>query len=367
MSKDAPVASSPSKPALESGTSQFQELDVALSFVAKHNWKFFQIVSLAFGFLIFLVYFCQNSFYPDFDLFSFISLLAAAAVLGGGVLAVVGFGFAAPGWIWSEMFFSDKQINEELGYRINKNTPKDKLDHRLTNRYFFFPALLCNLILIVAMYFFDSDTAYTFGLILAPIVVGLVFGFFVQKNYELPSWSWLKFAFTAFLTFSICNLVALLSTLKIDQTFPEITLMIGQYPFMILSFFVTLLFLTLLTTFVRRDQRFLLLITPLLAFFLMLATNTWNVLPSNIVNQLGIGNYEAEQILLNSDTCEKYKVIPTYGVTSDCALNNVHVVWSMGGLYSIRWSSEGKTIKVKLPSGAIISTKLPETKKTTKN
>lgn len=344
----------------KSGNTQFQELDLALGFVAKHNWKLFQTASLAFGFLIFLVYFCQHNFYPDFDLFSFLSLLAAAAVLGGSVLVVVGLGFAAPAWIWSEMFFSEKQVRDELEYRINNLNPKEKLDHRLINIYFVLPALICNLSLISSIYFFDDDIAHTISLILAPIVVGLIFGGLLQKNYELPSWSWLRFTFTAFLAFSVCNIVALLSTLTVDHAFPEITAMLGQYPFMILSFVVTLLLLTLLTALGRRDQRFLLLMTPPLAFFLLLVTNTMNVLPCNVVKQLGIGNYKAEQVLFNDATCARYKEIPSYGVKTDCALDNAHITWSMGGIYFIEWTSADKKIKVKVPKDGIISIKLTE-------
>ncbi|MNU11630.1 hypothetical protein D3C72_2596330 [compost metagenome] len=60
-----------------------------------------------------------------------------------------------------------------------------------------------------------------------------------------------------------------------------------------------------------------------------------NVLPGNVVKQLGIGNYKAEQVLFNDATCARYKEIPSYGVKTDCALDNAHITWSMGGIYFI--------------------------------
>ncbi|POA27928.1 MULTISPECIES: hypothetical protein [unclassified Pseudomonas] len=356
---DMQTTTSPSKyrkpPA---GSSQFQVLDNIFEFIKKHNWKLFRIASLAFGFLIFLIYFCQNHFYPDFDLFNFVSLLAAAALLGSLMVLLIGFGFTAPGWIWSEAFFSDKPVREELKYRINGNTPKEDLDRRLINRYFFLPGFCCLATLWAAMYFFDGGTAYTIGLLAGPLLIGLVFGFPLQKNYELPPYSWLKFAITTFLAFFIGNLVALLSTLAMAKGVPEVVETMGDYQFMALCFFSSLLIFTAIGAVIRKSQRYVLIISPLLAICLMLWTNTWSALPGNIINTLGLGNYQAEQVLLGSDLCEKYKAIKSYGIDDDCALNSVHVTWSMGGLSVIKWQIADNEIKVKIPSSAILSTKL---------
>ncbi|WP_095148211.1 hypothetical protein [Pseudomonas sp. Irchel s3a18] len=348
----------------QAGESQFRLLDKVFDFIEKHNWKLFHIASLAFGFLIFLIYFCQNHFYPDFDLFSFVSLLAAAALMGSLMVLMIGFGFTAPGWIWSEAFFSDKPVRKELEYRINNNSPKENLDRSLINRYFFAPGFCCLTILWMAIYFFSNDgSAYTIGLLTGPALTGLVFGWSLQKNYELPPYSWLKFTITAFLVFSIGNLVALLSALAMDKGVPEVAETMGDYPFMGLCFLASLSIFTAIAAVIRKSQRYVLIVSPLLAIMLMLWTNTWSALPDKIVNTLGLGNYQAEQVLLSSDLCEKYKAIEGYGVKDDCALNDVHVIWSMGGLSVIKWQIADHEIKVKIPSSTILSIRLAVPKK----
>lgn len=335
-----------------------QSLDVAFDFIERHNWKLFRIASLGFGFLIFLIYFCQNHFYPDFDLFSFLSLLATAALMGGLMVLVIAFGFCAPGWCWSEMFFSDKPVRTELEYLINGNMPKERLDHQLINRYFFAPGFLCLSILWLAVYFLDGDTAFTIGLLAGPFFAGLAFGPFLQRNYQLPSYSWAKFTVTAFLVFFVANLVALLTTLAVAKGVPEALKAAGDYPFMAACFFASLVVFTILTAVIRSNQRYVLLISPLIAVVLMLWSNTWGVLPGKIVNLLGLGNYQAEQVLLNNDLCEKYKAIAGYGIKTNCALNDVHVIWSMGSTTVMKWQFANQEIKVKIPSSSILSTRV---------
>ena len=336
----------------------FQALDKVFQFIEKHNWKLFHFASLAFGFLIFLIYFGQNHFYPDFDLFGFVSLLAAAALMGCVIVLLIGFGFTAPGWIWSEVFFSDKPVDEELKYRINGNTPKTNLDRRLINRYFFAPGFCSLAVLWLALYFLQDGHAFTLGLLAGPLAIGIAFGLPLQKNYELPSYSWLKFAITAFLTFLTGNLVALLATTALARGAPGMVKTLGEYPFMAVCFLALLILLTVITAVIRQNQRHVLIVSPLLALLLMFGANTWSVLPGKIISALGLGNYQAEQVLLSKELCEKYQAIESYGVKDDCALNHVHVVWSMGGLSVIKWSFADQEIKVKVPSAVILSIRL---------
>lgn len=337
---------------------QAQSLDMVFEFIEKHNWKLFRIASLGFGFLIFLIYFCQNHFYPDFDLFSFLSLLATAALMGGLMVLVIAFGFCAPGWIWSEAFFNDKTISAKLEKFINRDMPKERMDHHLINRYFFAPGLLCIVAFWVALYFFNDGTAFTLGLLTAPIVTGLIFGLFLQKNYKLPRYSWAKFAIAAFLVFFIGNFVAFLSTLALVKEAPAAVKVGNGLPLMAACFFVALLVFTIITAVIRSNLRYVLIISPLIAAVLMLWSNTWVVLPGKIVNLLGLGNYQAEQVILNSDLCEKYKAIEGYGVKKNCSLNDVHMIWSMGSTTVMTWQFANQEFKVKIPSSSILSTRI---------
>lgn len=50
--------------------------------------------------------------------------------------------------------------------------------------------------------------------------------------------------------------------------------------------------------------------------------------PEKAIKHLGLGAYEAELITLDPAFCDRD--LTELGITNDCALRNVHVVWSFG-------------------------------------
>ncbi|MED7665927.1 hypothetical protein GXB78_01710 [Pseudomonas moraviensis subsp. stanleyae] len=352
----------PSKPAEDSDApgSDFQIplLDKAFEFIQTHNWKLFRIASLAFGFLIFLIYFCQNRFYPDFDLFSFLSLLTAAALFGGLIVLLIGFGFSAPGWIWSQSFFRDKPVCTVLEAAFCSKASKEDLDRRLINHYFFAPGFCCLAFFWTALYLGKGFDMFMAGLLLGPLIVGLLFGSQLQRKYALPSYSWLKFTLTAFVVFSIGNLIAFFTAQELVKQLPEASRTPWEFVLRAFCFTASLFLFALVAAIIRSNHRYVLIVGPLVAIVLMLWSNTWGVLPEKIVRLLGLGNYQAEQVLLSNDLCEKYKAIEGYGIKSNCALNDVHVIWSMGSTTVMKWQFANQELKVKIPSSSILSTRI---------
>ncbi|MDT4866237.1 hypothetical protein FQZ97_1010840 [compost metagenome] len=61
---------------------------------------------------------------------------------------------------------------------------------------------------------------------------------------------------------------------------------------------------------------------------------------------LGLGNYEAREIALDSDYCEKNPP-KTLSLDQSCSLRNVQVVWSLGETLVLRLRDE---TQVQIPS-----------------
>ncbi|MNR59447.1 hypothetical protein D3C85_1807070 [compost metagenome] len=69
-------------------------------------------------------------------------------------------------------------------------------------------------------------------------------------------------------------------------------------------------------------------------------------MPERVMKGLGLGNYEASEIALDSGYCEKNppKVL---SLDQSCSLKNVQVVWSLGETLVLRLRDE---MQVQIPS-----------------
>src|SRR5690606_16453530 len=61
---------------------EINALDRTISYLFANAGNMIKFGPLGIGFLLFLIYFCQNNFFPGFDLFSLASLLLAAFAIG---------------------------------------------------------------------------------------------------------------------------------------------------------------------------------------------------------------------------------------------------------------------------------------------
>lgn len=54
------------------------------------------------------------------------------------------------------------------------------------------------------------------------------------------------------------------------------------------------------------------------------------------MKNLHVGNYQAEQIYLTQEACQRLQSIGLLKVTENCSLQNITVLWSMGDQYVLK-------------------------------
>src|SRR3954463_15106333 len=85
------------------------------------------LLFLGFGSAFLAFYYSHIHYFPELEWQESFSYLAAASVLGGGLVAVYGLLLFIPGWIWSEFLIFDATLLEEkiLCYSVRRGGTVD--------------------------------------------------------------------------------------------------------------------------------------------------------------------------------------------------------------------------------------------------
>ncbi|MGP0171726.1 hypothetical protein ACSVIJ_07565 [Pseudomonas sp. NCHU5208] len=329
----------------------FDSLD-KLSLVVKRNLK--SIIKSApaiIGFSLFLIYFCENHFFPSFDIFSLGSLLIAASILGLLVFATLTFGISMPGLMWTDIFLKDKEVSNEFKYYLPKDN-KRKLSQaqlRIIRVYFFLPATLCAYINIYAI---TSNSDYALYSFAAPVAVCLALATCLKLEYRLSAPSLLKFVLASLISYSLASIISLLFVvISLKGHFPDAPEHLQIILALIVTLAMNVTFTVCAISFQNLKYSHTIFFSMLFAFFLSFISNMWFTLPGGIAKTLGIGNYTATEIHVSGDPC-KIKSIPWENNNDQsCTLINAKVVWSLGDTHRIKAYNKD----ISLPTKNIIS------------
>jgi hypothetical protein len=270
-------------------------------FLRRHASLLAKVLPPTLGFGMFLAYFARNHFYPSFDLFQFSSLLLAAACLGFLTIGAFVAALFLPGaWVYYG-FINTAAIKEDITYSLPyRGEGRFRKIMLLMALEFFAPYLLTGfsdaVILLV-------DPSLFLGVsLLAPIPITLLAGVIVQWLFELRRFSFLKFVWQAYLPTMV---VGYFIVLMLMQAYPLVeawqpvlkwgALALGPF---IISFVVT----TTSMVFIAGWNVALMFAT---FFALILAgySGALTTLPETMVKTLGLGNYQAKAIVLDTSYC----------------------------------------------------------------
>lgn len=297
-----------------------------------------------FGFAIFVFYFYRHQFYPSFDLFQFSSLLIAAAAIGFTIIGLLVFALFSPGiWIYHQ-FLQHKQVKGDLKYSL------PYLEERrgwwvlkLGSLVFGLPFIACTLGLIAVVIL--APPLFPLSVVLVPIAITLLFGMIIQVVFELKPFSFFRYMWAADIGVMIASL---LTTFTLGQSAPIIEgFQIGAWKWAIYVAVVLIVpLMAALCAFVfvagwNAALHFSILFAVLIAFYSGLLTT----LPEKTVSALGLGNFQAEAILLEPDYCDE--PVEQLPLDATCAMNNIHVIWSLGETLILRRDDGGV---VQIPS-----------------
>lgn len=327
--------------------------DWVLNVIKNRGVTYFKGASLCFGFGLFVIYFMQNNFYPEFDLFSFGSLLVTSSVIGVFVTAYMAFGFAMPSIFWLG-YFSDKGVREELGYML-KTPGANKEFYNWRMKYcYFLPVTMCLIVAIVIFNVTNEAYAYTLALVGVPVFLGVIFGIALARKYRLPNGYAVQYVLTGSVAYISATLLIALFGLAAARNFVLSEVLKNNTLAMVVAFLISGLMMFLVTISLQMRRGYVYVVSAIVGVIAMTLLNAWVTMPGAIVRGFGIGNYEAESVLIKGEMCDKLR-LNKYLVGEGCALKNIHVVWAWGGSYSFRLA-DGRQLKLDKSSvGSIVS------------
>ncbi|MGM3425096.1 hypothetical protein [Pseudomonas benzopyrenica] len=318
------------------------------TFLRRHASLLAKVLPPTLGFGMFLAYFARNHFYPSFDLFQFSSLLLAAACMGFLTIGAFVAALFLPGaWVYYG-FINTPAIKEDIIYALPyRGEGRFRKLMLLMALVFFVPYLLIGLSDAIILFFIDPELFLGVSL-LAPVLITLVAGVVVQWLFALPSFSFLKFVWQAYVPVMV---VGYFIVWMLGKAYP----LVNEWP--LLTKWATLCAAPLAIAFVVTMTSMIfiagwkaaMMFSLFFALFLAGYSGVLTTLPETMVKTLGLGNYQAKAIVLDTAYCAKdqARVLPT---DDQCVLKEVQVVWSLGEAFVLRLADDSMA---RLPASAI--------------
>jgi len=300
-----------------------------------------------FGFAIFLLYFNRHGFYPTFDLFQFSSLLLAAAVLGFALVGTYVLLLVVPGAWLHYGFVNSPSIKEELRYIRPAN---DKQTYRFVGILIglVYVAPFATSALCVMYVTFAYTSLFQHAMFLVPALITLIAGLLLQKLLELRNYSFLRYMWSAYLPTAIVALFSFLiirdAATGIDQMDNDLLRACVVYGTPVL---ISVIAGICAISFVA-GWSFTLHFSTFFALLIAFYTGLLTTLPDKTVRAIGLGNYQAERIILDSSYCDS-DAQKALKFDNQCSLKNVHVVWLMGDSLLFKRNADDKQL-IQVPS-----------------
>lgn len=328
-----------------------------------HMWQvaimLVKIAPLFFGFLIFLIYFCQNNFFPSFDLFSLASLLVAALVIGLMTFFVLVLGLAAPGFIWVGLFLRENDAADYFSSRIRAKQEISPIGSiaRLAGMYFLLPLLILNAATVLIFYGSVYFAAVKWSYLVVLAVLLCIFTILMKRRYETPhviSVGYTIYTLMAILLGNVVSLfvvAAIIKGLAAEQSEP-VQIFVGLSMMLVMPL---VFFIIAMAGYEARKNW--LILSSLSALLFALMSGAMGTMPGVITRVLGTGNYIAIGLVFDEPTCERLKAIEQDVLGNDCVWRDVKVIWSLGDVHRLEYGSEEHGFRaINVPSDAVIAT-----------
>lgn len=314
----------------------------------KHATQAVKFAPPAAGFALFLLYFHTNHFYPSFDLLQFMSLLLGAGMVGFAIIAILWIGLLLPGlWIFKG-FVNQKQIKERVVEWMNADERR-KTRKVLILIFLLYAGPYCtstlgltHLVLIQ----FGSPIITTGGI---SLITALLFGVLLQLLIGLPKFSFLRYVYNSWVPIMAINVLAL--SVMVDSAELINKLEGGKLQqmaiYLVTAGACVVAAVSAMGCF--GGLKYSLHFSLFFALMIALYSGVLAGMPERVIQKLGLGNYQAQSILLEADYCtgHELKELP---ITDGCTLKNVKVVWSLGETMTLRVGSNTEARQVQLPS-----------------
>ncbi|WP_434456324.1 hypothetical protein JQR85_12225 [Stutzerimonas urumqiensis] len=245
--------------------------------------------------------------------------------------------------IWTyHHFFQHKQVKGDLKYSL------PYLEERrvwwvlkLGSLVFGGAFIACTLGLMAVVIL--APSLFPLSVVLVPIAVTLLFGLIIQVVFKLRPFSFIRYMWAADVGVMIAGL---LTTFTLGQSAPIIEgfqIGVWKWAIYVAVVLVVPLIAALCAFMFVAGWSAALHFSIFFALLIALYSGLLTTLPEKTVRALGLGNFQAEAILLERDYCdEQVKHLP---LDAACAMNDIHVIWSLGETLILR-RDDGRVIQI---------------------
>ncbi|MEG7359829.1 hypothetical protein [Pseudomonas citronellolis] len=325
---------------------RFTELSTA--FFKRYSSQIAKFAPPAAGFALFLLYFYANRFYPSFDLLQFSSLLLGAGMVGFTIIGSLLLWLLLPGlWIF-HWFIEQKDIRNGITDRLAASE-----EHRVKLVLWMFflcyvgPYCLCSVMLSFVLTTFPG--LYITALLSLSLATTLLSGIALQLTFKLPKFACFRYAFNAWLP--VCVVCAMAFSV-ISDVKPFIDGLDGN-GLKLLALYLIPLGACLVAAVSALGNfgglGYAIHFSMIFALFIAFYSGVLAGLPARTMSSLGLGNYQAESVLLEAEYCSG-STPKELALSTDCSLKDAHVVWSMGETLILSMGPDKAARQVQIPS-----------------
>ncbi|HWV09863.1 hypothetical protein [Pseudomonas sp.] len=322
------------KPSLDSSDFIDQIIDTSQRFFSRYFSLIIKAGPPLLGFAIFLFYFHQHRFYPTFDLFQFSSLLLAASVIGFAVVGTsVALLFIAGSWMFHG-YLNSPTIKEELKYqRPRDDRQSTHFVLKLFVLLYFLP--FAGTAVTLTYVTFNHASLFNSALLILPALITLISGLILQKLFALNRFSFLRFMWASYFSTLV---IAFFSILTIRDASSHLET-ISNDLFQVASVYAVPLAVSVVASVCALSYvagwNYALHVCCFFGLLIVFYSGALTVLPERTVSSLGLGHYQAEQIIFDAAYCDT-PTRQTLAFNESCTLKDVHVVWLMGDTLSYK-------------------------------
>lgn len=297
------------------------------------------------------------------DIFNWLSLLISSFLLGVISLFFLFGSLIFPSYQWKNSIVDDELIRKHFFTNNNCRLLNYQYLKKVTFYYFLIPLVINNLLLIFVIYIFKTDFWLRLLFILFPICLGGISTVFLlyqsyqfRLSYKIFFYCAAKISILIFLSSFLCMIISLPIQCNIHQNINKLS---KEYLFDIISlasiFIVNYIIGKMTLALLKEDkQAKLSVISILIILFIFLSGILVNI-SGMVVKVLNIGNYQASHVYLTPESCQRLKETQLFEISQQCSLENIKVLWDIGGSYFFKVAVNGELQILSLDKKEIIA------------
>lgn len=307
---------------------QFKTLLIKL--MTDHAGLLLKGIPLAVGFLIFFTYFCQTKFFPSIDLYSLILLLISAFIIGSAVMTAITLGYFFPGWSWVDSAF--RRDNGMWASYSSHTGETEVAAAKFMLLWLARPLLLNSFCTALIWSTLDRLWLIISSSLVLQVIIVFFFGELISRKPGMSLKLSLDYIGSTFATLSFTTIICLISSVALQSTYGDFDGHLS-IPVALSAWAIGSVVILANAAASRCSFAAAFSISIALSLLAICGMRGPEVLPSKFVSVLGVGHYQADQIILEKETCS---ALSKTLKADQCIIPKAWVIWAIGDMYKLR-------------------------------